>query len=143
MSNQNETVLPQLTEMLEKAAADIKKLEAEAWSAINDDDNMEIHRKKLEQKAVLLVDLMDDAEPFLESLSQEMEDRIWAILMRFSQNASRALELESIFYMANLLYPEDHVDGNPNDLEKLAIELKAKAGPDNKPNDPSDKAGPV
>ena len=130
MSNQNETVLTQLTELLEKAAAEIKKLEAEAWSAINDDDNMEVHRKKLEQKAVLLVDLVDEAEPFLESLSQEMEDRIWAVLMRFCQNASRALELESIFYMANLLYPDDHMDGNPNDLEKLVIELKSETAPD-------------
>ncbi len=47
-------------------------------------------------------------------------------LERFAQNASQALAIGSVFYMYALLYPDNHVKGEPNDLELLAEEIQRR-----------------
>ena len=42
----------------------------------------------------------------------------------FSFSAGKALDLNSVFYMSALLYPEDYADGDTNDLENFIIQLE-------------------
>ncbi len=47
-------------------------------------------------------------------------------LERFAENASRALSIGSVFYMYALLYPDNHIKGEPNDLDLLAEAIQER-----------------
>ena len=47
------------------------------------------------------------------------EDALLAGLEDFARRAGMALQLESIFFMGALLYPDDYEAGDPNDLERF------------------------
>ena len=100
-------------------------LEKEAAAALHADDPEEYRRIMLE-KALLLAALYEDAMPLLSSLPCEHARTASDRLQRFSDSAARSLELESVFYMAALLFPEDHAEGKPNDLEQFCDELRLR-----------------
>lgn len=80
-------------------------------------------------KAELLAGLEDEALPYLEEITDETA-RAYARrgLAAFSRSAGQALDLDSVFYMSALLFPEDHQPGRPHDLELFRDELARLPG---------------
>ena len=71
--------------------------------------------------------MAEDAKPMLEFLPGELRFNLAMALEKFSSSARMALRLNSIFYMGALLYPDDHIKGEPDNLI-LCIERIEKQG---------------
>lgn len=127
MNNSNQENSGNVLKIMEKAAADIRRLESEAKNALFESDDKQAHQDKLEQKTDILIELADKVEPYLEELSSKMENFVLGELTRYSRNANIANNLNSVFYMANLLYQEGYKDEDPNDLERLIQKIKEPA----------------
>ena len=78
------------------------------------------------EKAELLGGLAEDADPLLMELPGSEAKSIRSRLERFSESADNAIDLESVFYMAALLYPEDYQEGDRNDLERFIDLIKGR-----------------
>ena len=111
--------LVKIIDYLKEAAAHVRELEAEAKDALLNKDDVDMYRSKLEQKAMLIIDLESEIEDFITGLDLVLSRRIMAGLSRFALSAERGLGLDSIFYLSALLYPEDHIEGEKNDLENF------------------------
>jgi len=115
--------LERLLATLNTAAEEITRLEDEARACLYLSRDTVGHRNLLRQKAILLSGLadeiadLDDMPPRISALAQE---RIGS----FSYEAERALRVDSVFYMAVLLCPEDHKDGMPNELDMFIVQLQ-------------------
>ena len=121
--NGNENLV-KIIETLKEAAKHVRELEAEARDALFNKDDVDIYRSRLEQKAMLIIDLESEIEGFMTGLGPTLSRRIKGGLSRFALSAERGLGLDSIFYLSALLYPEDHVEGEKNDLENFIGFLK-------------------
>lgn len=79
----------------------------------------------LHKKAELLSTLYKNAKlaGLLSGLPESVSDMVDESLQRFSAGASTALSLNSPFYMSALLYPDDHREGEPDNLERLINSL--------------------
>lgn len=110
---------------ISSAAKEIHRLEDEAKTLLHDLGDNSGYRDRMRQKAILLSGLVDetakltDLPPQIQTLCQE---RIGS----FSYEADRALRVDSVFYMAVLLCPEDHKDGMPNELDNFITDLQQK-----------------
>lgn len=116
--NGNENLV-KIIDYLKEAAASVRELEAEAEDALLNKDDVDIYRSKLEQKAMLIIDLESEIEGSMTGLDPTLSRRIMGGLSRFALSAERGLGLGSLFYLSALLYPEDHVEGEKNDLENF------------------------
>lgn len=105
----------------------LHNLEEEAERVLLQDKNTDKYKTLMCQKAMFLQALPDEAEKLVTSLPDAKANEVLERLDRFSANASRALGLDSVFYMSALLYPENHRKGEPNDLDRLAAEMRALA----------------
>ena len=112
--NEQESALGDLVRVLGESAARIRELEAEAQRVVDKDP--EAYKDLLKDKCRELKALPERAAPHLEELGErglaigeELED--------FAGRASMALNVDSVFFMYALLYPEDYKPGEPNDLE--------------------------
>ncbi len=103
--------------MLDETATEIRKLEAEAQEALMERDDKATHRKKLVEKTMLLMDLPESAEHLLKELEPKTAGQIGRALKDFARRAGNAMGVDSVFYMAALLYPDDYKEGDRNDLE--------------------------
>lgn len=112
-----------LTEWLLERHRQIKTLERDGLAALCPENDL-TYRKKMREKAELLATLAKDASPMLEGLPQPAKMFARDELFRFSANAREAIQLNSIFYMAQLLYPENYQEGNADNLELFIEELK-------------------
>ena len=113
MSNQ---ALADIIAYLEKAAATVRRVEAEAEAVLRD-EGQAAYVEKMREKARFLLGLADGARPLTDVLGDEEGEAIHARLRKFSASAKASLGIDSVFYMSALLYPEDHQAGEPNDLE--------------------------
>lgn len=107
-----------LTE-LENTADMIRQIEAEADQALNVHNDQAAYGSLMREKAKLLSSLYESNMGMIAGFTCEWKDDLESCLTRFSQNALNALKLDSVFYMANLLYKDDHIQGAPNALEEL------------------------
>ena len=108
---------------LDERCAFLRHLEAEAKEALQQNSNTERYRQLMQQKALFLSALSDEATGLLQGLPAEHQQRVTQRLGAFQRNAENALGLNSVFYMSALLYPDDHKEGEPNDLELFAKEV--------------------
>lgn len=115
---------------LRKVAQRIRRLEQEAREALFEKDDPATHRKKLEQKTIILMELPDLVDPYCQGLDKATRSELEKGLDPFAISAERASDLASIFYMNALLYPEDYKEGDPNDLERFIDRFQAKYLPD-------------
>ena len=115
----------ELLKWLEQISSRIKKIESEALEALNRGE-VGAYKRGMKDKAELLAGLAKEAEPHLEGVSKEIAGHVRSELERFSHSAGVALELDSVFYMSALLYPEEHRPGEPNNFELFAAEVAAK-----------------
>ena len=74
------------------------------------------YRTLMRQKAELLAAMSQDAKQVLADLPGEARFNFSLALENFSSSARTALQLDSVFYMSALLYPDDHVPGQPDNL---------------------------
>jgi len=119
-----DTILIKIIDTLKEAAAGVRALEAEAEEALSNKDDADTYRSKLEQKAMLIIDLESEVDDPLAALDPGLSRRISGGLSRFAASAERGLGLESLFYLSALLYPQDHVEGEMNDLENFIEALE-------------------
>lgn len=120
----NQFVASQAFEAAEAAAKHIRTLEAEAMSALHDNNDPDTHRQKMIEKCRTLQDLPSTVVALLSEDGNDMEDAFLEGLENFATRAGQALGLESIFYMSALLYPDDYQDGQPNNLEEFLARFK-------------------
>ncbi|WP_320170441.1 hypothetical protein [Maridesulfovibrio sp.] len=109
-----------LADWLEGEALQIREIEKEASSALHDNSDEQAYRELMRSKAVRLAEMADNSESYMIGLKDDDRKRIAKRLKRFSSSASTSLEIGSVFFMSALLYPEDYVDGEKNDLESFA-----------------------
>lgn len=109
--------------VLKKAALDIRGFEAAANAALYEQGDRTAHARNLVAKAELLTNLPALAAKALEDLQPSLRVRVSASLQGFAQRGRNALNVNSVFYMAQLLYPDDYRDGEPNDLEAYVEDL--------------------
>lgn len=83
------------------------------------------YRALMREKAELLAGLSAEGRKHLDALPSPLRERAGARLRNFSASAGNALSLDSVFYMSALLYPDEHVPGEPNNLELFRDEVKA------------------
>lgn len=111
-----------LLQAITSAAKEINRLEGEAKKLLYESGDTAGYRDRLRQKAILLSSLADETAEFIDlppRISTLTKERIGS----FSYEADRALRVDSVFYMAVLLCPEDHKDGMPNELDNLISQL--------------------
>lgn len=117
--------LAELITFLEEKATVVRRLEEEG-DAVLDSEGQLAFQAKLEEKAEILAALGEKAWPLTEKIEGDLGNEISQQLEQFSMSASAALRIGSVFFMTALLYPEDHKQGEPNDLENYITELKEK-----------------
>jgi len=106
-------------EVVRDAAGRIRELEATAARLLHEAGDPAGHRKLMTEKCLVLESLPEAAEEALAGSEAEGVAAFVAGLEDFARRAGMALQLESIFFMGALLYPDDYQDGVPNDLERF------------------------
>jgi len=113
--------LQQALDLLRRTAAGIRRLEAEGKEALHGRGDTIAHREKMLEKCELLADLPENLQDVLGAEASSPDgQRLLRGAEGFARRANQALDLESIFYMSALLYPDDYQDGEPNDLERFS-----------------------
>lgn len=112
-----------IVSLLDNAAQEINALEREAKQLLHETGNQQAYTLRLRQKALRLAGLIDELEG-LDELPAHLRTMIQERVGSFSYEAERALRVDSIFYMSVLLYPENHADGTPNELEEFVAHLR-------------------
>lgn len=107
----------ELIEFLDGIAERIRSLEAQAQEALHQRSDESEYRQIMAEKASLLGDLIEEAQPLLDELPPSQAKPVRKRLQRFSESADQAMDLDSVFFMSALLYPDDHKTGEKNDLE--------------------------
>ena len=121
--NEFTPAMQELIDMLSNQAARIRELDQTADNSLHEHGDIQQYTQALHSKAELLSELSDLARPYLTDLPAEQQERIAQQLGVFSRNARQALEVDSIFFMRQLLYPEDYQEGQENDLERFISSL--------------------
>lgn len=117
----NQAVI-KLAEFLRQRASAVKALEDSAAAIIATGDQAG-YAARMREKAELLRDIADDAEPLVSALENMLAEAARARLEGFTASASTALGIGSVFFMSALLYPDEHKPGEPNNLELFAEEV--------------------
>lgn len=91
-----------------------------------DNGDKDGYASNMVEKAIKLKDLDRLAKPRLKDLPEGVRREVENRIARFSSGAATALSLESLFYMSALLYPDDYKEGEPDNLERLIMELDKK-----------------
>jgi hypothetical protein len=97
----------------------IKSLEEEASDLLDQQGDKEEYAAKLREKTDLLVMLPALVEVNRSHLPTSVKSLIKDKLGGMAFSAEKAIQLDSIFYMSALLYPEDYQNGDLNDLESF------------------------
>lgn len=88
--------------------------------------NNDAYIKVMHQKANILAQLPTDIKKCDESkLSPHTQKFITENINSFSASAKTALELKSTWFMSQLLFNEDHKDGEPNNFVLFVQKVKA------------------
>ena len=98
---------------------DLKKTERDALAALYEDKDEAAYRRLMRERAERLADLDGEGKGLLKGVPEPLYTDVSRALSRFSQGGQRALELDSVFYMSALLYPDDYQAGQPDNLERL------------------------
>jgi len=120
---EHEAGIEHVLDMARETARAIRALEAEALDALHNKGDQETHRFKMMEKCELLAELPEHAEPYLKG-DDPLSERLRSGLKDFARRGNMALDLESIFFMSALLYPDDYQDGEPNDLERFILKFE-------------------
>lgn len=124
----NASAPQQFMDWLQQAVDRINEFEARGRAAAVGGEQA-AYSAAMRAKAELLADLEDEARPYLEKIADETAlSYARSGLAAFSRSAGQALDLDSVFYMSALLFPEDHQPGRPHDLELFRDEAARLLG---------------
>ncbi len=112
-----------LKTFLQDRARQVRELEAEAARSSTAGATRRCYEAKMSEKAELLADLAEEAGPCWRPRTRPRPGPCAPGSGIFSANAARSLDIGSVFYMSALLYPDDHREGEPNNLERLISEV--------------------
>ncbi len=111
-------------EMLEKQAAIAEQLMDDARLQLNEHDDQDGYRKKLEQRTELILTLPEKLGPLTGCLSTGDCDLVERWVGELAEDAGHARRLDSIFYMSILLYDGPDDEKPINDIARLAAKLR-------------------
>lgn len=109
---------------LKERHAAIMACEKNALQALYEDKNQALYETLMRNKAEAVAALDTDAASLLEALPDAARNEAQSALHRFSSSARNGLRIGSVFYYSSLLYPDEHTDGEPDNLERLILELE-------------------
>lgn len=112
----------ELLKWLEDISNQVREIEADALAFL-DKNETDKYNQGMRKKAELLVSLSEAVTPMLEGVNEKIASHVRAELGRFRTNAVRALELDSVFFMSSLLYPDNHRPGDPNNFDLFTAEV--------------------
>lgn len=118
--------LARVVGLMDDVAVQVRALEAEAEILLHEQGDPDGAAANLRRKAELLAGLPDVVEPYLDGLAPAARERVENGAGNFAGRALPALAQGSVFWMRNLLYPEDYADGDPNDLERFIAALAGR-----------------
>ena len=120
------TILP-FADWLTEQCEFLRNIETEAERVLHREKDTEKYTALMRQKTLFLQGLHNDAQSLATTLPAVAAAIAMPRLEQFSHNAARALKIGSIFYMYALLYPDDHIKGQLNNLELLTDEIRTLA----------------
>ena len=112
--------------VFQDTAKQIRALEAEAAKAAEIGDKP-AHRAHLTAKCLLLMDLPDKLKEEAPGLKDPEAKQFVAAAQGFARRAGQALDVDSVFYMYALLYPDDYQEGGLNDIERFVQDYQDAA----------------
>ncbi|MCL1939155.1 MAG: hypothetical protein FWG04_00645 [Desulfovibrionaceae bacterium] len=113
-----------LTAWLTEAHRALKKTESDALAALYENKDEAVYRALMRERAGRLAALPAGGKSLLEAVPEPLRGEVGQALSRFAGGARRALELDSVFYMSALLYPDEHKAGDPDNLERLIAGMR-------------------
>lgn len=125
MASEQDSGLSTLLSFLKQRSDHIKRLEREAYVALYDNKDEQQYRALMVERAEAIAALDADSEEAFASVEEPLLSGVQSRLRMFAKGGRNALRLESIFYMSALLYPDEHVQGEPDNLERLISELES------------------
>ncbi len=123
-----QTPREQAIQALEAKSKMIRDLEAEAKKRLREEQDREAYNRLLREKARTIHSLLYEVQDDLEGLAEEEQDEVESALENMGVRASQALEVDSPFFMAMLLYSEDAAEDEENELERLISRLEQRSG---------------
>ncbi len=114
-----------LADWLESEAREVRAIERQAYKALHDENDETAYRELMRVKALRLADLADNASGYMTGIDSRDEAAVVGRIERFSSSAATAIEIGSVFFMSALLYPEDYMEGENNDLENFAERVRS------------------
>ncbi len=118
--------MQKLLSKLKEYSLEINNLTEKAEKLLASEYCFKDYHNILCQKANILRTIPDDPQIQIDHLDERTQKYIIDKLGGFSHGATKALSLDSIFYMSALLYPEDYQPGDKNDLENFIQDLEQK-----------------
>lgn len=113
-----------LTNFLLDISHKITDIEIEAKASLSNDSN-DHYKKLMHEKALLLSSLYEEAKK--QDVSDiKNSDKILSRIKEFSDSADDSLVVNSPWFMSALLYPDDYMEGDLNNLQKLIEEIEYK-----------------
>lgn len=104
---------------LRKRHSDIKSRETDAFACLYDEKDEISYRQLMMERAELIATLDVETKELVEALPESIRDDIAATVRRFAEGARNALRIDSVFYMSALLYPDEHKEGEPDNMDIL------------------------
>lgn len=111
-----------LRAFLEQACITVKEWEEKGQAALAD-NKVDDYRHCMREKATFLASLERQGQAYIPMLPASQQAAVTQRLQAFSASAMNALSLNSVFYMSALLYPDNYVQGMPNDLAIFTQEI--------------------
>jgi len=116
------TLAPAL-DLLRQTAAQVCALEAQAQAALDNGYDTAAHAAALDEKCAVLLTLPDRMAPLLEGMQRHLAEMVQDQVHSMAARARQARTVNSVFYKASLLYPDEYVAGQPNELELFIEQL--------------------
>lgn len=126
-SASTDSPLRRLLGWLTNKHAAIRTLEDKAKKALYQENDETAYRELMRDRTEVIAGLGDEAEGFTAALPDaDLAAMVVDTLSGFSAGARNALRISSIFYMSALLYPDEHKEGDPDNLERFIRELEGR-----------------
>jgi len=108
-----------LHERLLALAGEVRRIESQADRVLKEKYDLQEYRSLLQKKAEILSSAPEELQLLILNLPQPLKEKVAYQLHLFAGNAEQSLKVNSVFFMRQLLYPENYREGQDNDLEKL------------------------
>lgn len=116
---ENREALQAVIQKLKEVAEKFRSLKAEATMSLLDPEDLEGYKEKLEERAILLVNLPDSLAGTLEQINPQVRNKIESYIKVFATTAQERIDNGEEVGLATLLVDKGSKKDDKNDLEKL------------------------